>query len=100
MYAYDAGTNVGERPNKGCGLKPRDAVNADLSTCASKNATTVAGWYAFTKTIKSRDYQCSLSTESAEQFAVSLQVRAQRPSNMESIWNELMVGVWPQGHAQ
>lgn len=98
IYAYDAGTNVDTRGAKGCGLKPRDATNADLSTCASKNATTVAGWNAFTSTISSRDYQCSLSTANAGQFAVSLQVRANRPPHIDDIWNELMVDLWPQNH--
>ncbi|MEG1039160.1 MAG: hypothetical protein RSE94_04485 [Pseudomonas sp.] len=98
IYAYDAGTIVGARPNKGCGLKPTFSATADLSTCASKNATTVQNWYNFTKTIPNRDYQCSLSTQNAAQFAVSYQVRANRPPNMEALWNEMMVNLWPQGH--
>ncbi|MFF7109239.1 hypothetical protein [Pseudomonas sichuanensis] len=98
IYAYDAGTIVGTRPAKGCGLKPRSSTNADLSTCASKNATTVSSWYAFTQTIPNRDYQCSLSTANAAQFAVSYQVRANRPPNMEALWNEMMVNLWPQNH--
>ncbi|WP_342648743.1 hypothetical protein [Pseudomonas sp. REB1044] len=97
IYAYDAGTIVGTRAAKGCGLKPRTApATADLSTCAIKNATTVSNWYAFTKTIPNRDFQCSLSTQDAAQFAVSYQVRANRPGNMEALWNEMMVNLWPQ----
>lgn len=98
IYAYDAGTLVGTRPDKGCGLKQERVSDDDLSTCAGKNATTVEGWYAFTKSLAHRDYQCSLSTRKADQFAVSYQVRANKPDNMNAAWNELMVELWPQGH--
>lgn len=98
IYAYDAGTIVGPRSAKGCGLKPRSALTVDFSTCASVNAVTVQGWYAYTRTIRNRDYQCSLSTQDPSQFAVSYKVRASRPDNMEALWNEMMVDLWPQNH--
>jgi hypothetical protein len=96
IYAYDAGTLVGPRGEKGCGLKPRSAPRADVSSCASVNVRTVAQWYAYTKTIQNRDYQCSLSTADATQFAASFQVRANRPPNMDALWNEMMVKTWDQ----
>ncbi|WP_268799873.1 hypothetical protein [Pseudomonas huanghezhanensis] len=96
IYAYDASTIVGVRGAQGCGLKPRGVAAADISTCSSVNATTLTGWYPYTKTIPNRDYQCSLSTQNASQFSVSLQVRANRPPNMEALWNELTVGLWAQ----
>jgi len=96
IYAYDAGTLVGPRGEKGCGLKPRSAPRADVSSCASVNVRTVAQWYAYTKTIQNRDYQCSLSTADATQFAASFQVRANRPPNMDALWNEMMVKTWAQ----
>lgn len=96
IYAYDAGTLVGVRGAQGCGLKPRSATNADASTCASVGVQTVAQWYAYTRTIANRDYQCSLSTADAAQFAASFQVRANRPPNMDALWNEMMVRTWTQ----
>jgi hypothetical protein len=95
-YAYDAGTIVGVRPSKGCGLKPRVNPAADLSSCSSVNVRTVTQWYEYTKTLPNRDYQCSLSTADPVQFATSIQVRADRPPNMEALWNELMITTWPQ----
>lgn len=97
-YAYDAGTNVGSRPGKGCGLKPRSATNADLSTCASVNVRSAAEWQSYTRNLASRDYQCSLSTVDANQFAITQQVRANRPPNIGDIWNELLIDLWPQNH--
>ncbi|UXZ97771.1 hypothetical protein K3169_07775 [Pseudomonas phytophila] len=96
VYAYDAGTLVGARGNRGCGLKPRNFQLADISTCAGVGVQTVDQWYAYTRTILNRDYQCSLSTASPEQFMVSLKVRENRPPNMEALWNEVMVKVWAQ----
>lgn len=96
IYAYDAGTLVGTRGAQGCGLKPRSAIDADPSTCGNVGVRTVAQWYAYTKTIANRDYQCSLSTADATQFAASFQVRAKRPANMDALWNEMMVKTWPQ----
>lgn len=96
IYAYDAGTLVGIRGAQGCGLKPRSALDGDVSTCRSVGVQTVAQWYAYTRTIPNRDYQCSLSTADATQFAASFQVRSQRPPNMEAFWNEMMVKLWPQ----
>jgi hypothetical protein len=96
IYAYDAGTLVGVRGAQGCGLKPRSATNADASTCASVGVQTVAQWYAYTRTIANRDYQCSLSTANVAQFAASFQVRANRPPNMDALWNEMMVRTWAQ----
>jgi len=96
IYAYDAGTLVGVRGAQGCGLKPRSAANLDASTCAGVGVRTVAQWYAYTKTLLNRDYQCSLSTADAAQFAVSFQVRANRPPNMEALWNEMMARTWGQ----
>ncbi|MBD8616218.1 hypothetical protein [Pseudomonas rhizosphaerae] len=97
IYAYDAGTIVGARSDKGCGLKARSLTAADLSSCSTQGVQTPAQWYAYTKQIPSRDYQCSLSMQIAEQFATSIAVRANKPSNMDSIWNEIMVETWPQG---
>jgi hypothetical protein len=96
IYAYDAGTLVGVRGAQGCGLKPRSAPLRDISTCGSLGVRTVAQWYAYTRTLANRDYQCSLSTADATQFATSFQVRANRPSNMEALWNEMMAKLWPQ----
>jgi hypothetical protein len=96
IYAYDAGTLVGVRGAQGCGLKPRSAPMADASTCTNVGVSTVAQWYTYTKTLPNRDYQCSLSTANAAQFAVSFQVRANRPPNMEALWNEMMVKTWAQ----
>jgi hypothetical protein len=95
-YAYDAGTLVGVRSDKGCGIKTRSANLADLSSCSSVNVRTPTQWYAYTATIPNRDYQCSLSTIDSTQFATSIQVRADRPDNMEALWNEIMVTTWPQ----
>ena len=97
IYAYDAGTIVGARSDKGCGLKVRSLNAADLSSCSAKGVRTPAQWYAYTQEIPNRDYQCSLSTKDAVQFATSLKVRASKPNNMDSIWNEVMVKTWPQG---
>lgn len=99
IYAYDAGTLVGVRGAQGCGLKPRAARYADASTCSSVGVQTVAQWYAYTKTIANRDYQCSLSTADPSQFLASLQVRANKPANIEALWNEMMAKLWPQDTA-
>ncbi|MEB0094453.1 hypothetical protein QN408_24915, partial [Pseudomonas sp. CCI4.2] len=98
IYAYDAGTIVGVRSNSGCGLKPRSVPAADLSSCSSVNVRTVEQWYTYTQTLLNRDYQCSLSTADAVQFATSYQVRAKRPPNMEALWNEIMITTWPQDY--
>jgi hypothetical protein len=97
-YAYDASTLVGEIPDKGCGLRRSIQPAADLSSCASVNVKTVAQWYEYAKTIPDRTYQCSLSTADPAQFAVSIQVRANRAPNMFADWNEIMITTWPQGY--
>ena len=91
IYAYDAGTLVGARGDKGCALKART-----LGSCTSVGVSTSEQWYAYTQTIPNRDYQCSLSTDDPVQFQTSLAVRANRPPNMDASWNELMVADWGQ----
>lgn len=98
IYAYDAATAVGVRSGKGCGLKPRSVAAADLSTCASVNVTTEATWYAYSSKLPDRNYQCSLSTQNAAQFAISYKVRSNPPPNIKAAWNELMVNLWPQNY--
>ncbi|WP_287812882.1 hypothetical protein [Pseudomonas sp.] len=92
IYAYDAGTLVGARGDKGCALKARS-----LGSCTSQNVSTPAQWYAYTQTLANRDYQCSLSTDDPVQFQTSITVRANRPANMEALWNEMMIADWGQG---
>lgn len=91
IYAYDAGTLVGARGDKGCALKARS-----LGSCTSVGVSTPAQWYAYTQTLANRDYQCSLSTDDPVQFQTSLTVRANRPANMEALWNEVMIADWGQ----
>lgn len=91
IYAYDAGTLVGARGAKGCALKARS-----LGSCTSVGVSTPTQWYNYTKTIPNRDYQCSLSTDDPVQFQTSITVRANRPANMEALWNEVMIADWGQ----
>ncbi|WAH57609.1 hypothetical protein LZ023_32385 [Pseudomonas silvicola] len=92
IYAYDSGTLVGTRGDRGCALKART-----LGSCTALGVSTPAQWYAYTKTLPNRDYQCSLSTDDPAQFQTSITVREQRPANMEALWNEVMVADWGQG---
>jgi hypothetical protein len=95
IYAYDAWTALPDRPDAGCGLQP-SAITPDLSTCSQVNAATEANWHAFTATLSRQQDQCSLSTQDPQQFATSLKVRANRPSNMPDAWNEVLLKTWDQ----
>jgi len=71
---------------------------ADPSTCAGKAATELNSWHAFTQQLTHRVQQCSLSTQSAAQFAVAIQARALSvPTSVFSTWNELLIKVWAAG---
>lgn len=102
VYAYDAWTALPERPDHGCGIQPQ----AELSSCASKNATTVEGWQTYSRALTSPPgttptrFQCSLSTQDAEQFAVSYKVRANRPPKFPDVYNEILIKTWAQGTPQ
>ena len=100
IYAYDGWTFAGERREAGCGLRLRAAPGSDPSSCASRNATTVQGWYNHARTINHNSLQCSLSTRDAAQFAVSYQVRNNPPADIRdrvrAPWNELMAAIWVQ----
>ncbi len=70
---------------------------ADLSTCASVNADTSTSWNTYTRQLTHPSYQCSLSTQSATQFAASLTAREYPMPMMYSTWNELLIKVWRAG---
>lgn len=73
-------------------------VLADLSTCASVNATTLTTWYTYNSTRPDNWHQCSLSTQNAAQFDVSLQARTYTAIRWYVNWNEVLIKVWPAGN--
>jgi hypothetical protein len=92
IYPYNAGTSGMSPMGKGCNASATTPPSAgdDLSTCASKNATTVDSWLTYTKT----NPQCSLSTQDPAQFMTLLGVRAASPGN--TAHNEMMIEAWSQ----
>jgi hypothetical protein len=92
IYPYNAGTSGMTPLGKGCDAEAKVAPppNDDLSTCTSKQATTVESWLAYTKTKP----QCSLSMQDPAQFMTMLGVRAASPGN--TAHNEVMVEAWAQ----
>jgi len=97
IYPHDAWTANVTRPNRGCGLKAKNDATADLSSCASKNVRTLAQWTAYAPTVPHPSYQCSLSTQEAAQFYVSLQARSVSAPSIYRTWNELMITTWASG---
>lgn len=92
IYPYNAGTSGMTPLGKGCDAQAtsQPLPDQDLSTCQSKNATTVETWLAYTKT----NPQCSLSMQDPAQFITMLGVRAASPGN--TAHNEVMVQAWAQ----
>jgi hypothetical protein len=72
---------------------------ADVSTCASVNANTLATWYEFSRALSALMYQCSLSAQNTEQFDTSLKARGYSLPAGSTTWNELLIRVWPSGIA-
>ncbi len=70
---------------------------ADMSTCAGVGAATLATWKVYTDRVPHPANQCSLSTQFAAQFDVSLKARQYPMPVMYSTWNELLIKVWPTG---
>ncbi|MCD5976016.1 hypothetical protein [Pseudomonas quasicaspiana] len=97
IYPHDAWTANVTRPNHGCGLKAKNDALADLSSCASKNVITLAQWTAYAPTVPHPSNQCSLSTEDAAQFYVSLQARSVAAPLIYRTWNEIMMTTWALG---
>jgi hypothetical protein len=95
IYVHNASTS-GNLRDKGCGLRPRSNIAADLSSCASINVRTLAQWSAHAATLPGAGYQCSLSTQDASQFQVSIQARANINFPYKSAWNEVMIATWAQ----
>lgn len=94
IYANDAGTLVGDRRDKGCGIRVRSLSAADLSSCAAVNVRTLAQWITYSTPLPAPSYQCSLSTQDPAQFQVSIEARATGIHSRD--WNEMMVATWPQ----
>lgn len=92
IYPYNAGTSAMTPLGKGCNAAATTQLpaDADLSTCASKNATTVDSWLAYIKT----SAQCSLSVQDPAQFMTMVGVRAASPGN--TAHNELLIETWAQ----
>lgn len=92
VYPYNASTSGMTPLGKGCNSaattppQPTD----DLSSCSSKNATTVDSWLAYTKT----SAQCSLSVQDPTQFMTMLGVRNATPAN--TAHNEFLIETWSQ----
>lgn len=95
IYANDASTLSGGRTDKGCGIRVRSTSAADLSSCAAVNVRTLAQWVTYSTSLSDPSYQCSLSTQDAAQFQVSIEARA--TGILLVGWNELMVGTWAPG---
>ncbi|WP_268799872.1 hypothetical protein [Pseudomonas huanghezhanensis] len=70
---------------------------ADESTCAGVNAATLSTWYTYFSKLTNTSYQCSLSTQNAAQFDVSLKARQYTGLSGYYQWNELLVKLWPSG---
>ncbi|PHN32786.1 hypothetical protein [Pseudomonas sp. ICMP 561] len=100
IYANDAGTLVGVRPAKGCGLKTERNLAGDLSTCSGVGVRTLAQWNAYTNPLPKPAYQCSLSTQDPAQFQISIDARKNTAPNVWRRWNEIMIATWAQdiGH--
>ncbi|RMR02466.1 hypothetical protein ALP94_00220 [Pseudomonas savastanoi pv. glycinea] len=94
IYVHNASTS-GNMRDKGCGMRPRSNIAADLSSCASINVRTLAQWSAHAATLPNAAYQCSLSTQDASQFQVSIQARANINFPYKTAWNEVMIATWP-----
>lgn len=94
IYVHNASTS-GNTRDKGCGMRPRSNIAADLSSCASINVRTLAQWSAHAATLPGAAYQCSLSTQDASQFQVSIQARANINFPYKTAWNEVMIATWP-----
>jgi hypothetical protein len=95
IYPYNAATSGMTPLGKGCNATATSQLppDADFSTCASKNATTVDSWLAYIKT----SAQCSLSVQDPDQFVTMLGVRAASPGN--TAHNELLIATWAQNVA-
>ncbi|MGE8322933.1 MAG: hypothetical protein ACN6OX_07615, partial [Pseudomonas sp.] len=98
IYAHDAWTVTGARQQHGCGRRTRALGPNDNSSCDSVGATTYTGWVNFTRGIPHISYQCSLSTQDAAQFALSIAVRnipaSTFPNLQTADWNELIAKIW------
>ena len=70
---------------------------ADVSTCATVNASTPATWKAYTGRLSHPRKQCSLSAKAADQFNTSVKVREYAIPGINSPWNELLIKIWPKG---
>lgn len=92
VYPNNAGTSGMTPLGKGCNsaATTQPLPTDDLSSCASKNATTVDSWLAYTKT----SAQCSLSVQDPAQFMTMLGVRAATPAN--TAHNECLIETWAQ----
>lgn len=93
IYVHNASTSSNLR-DKGCGMRPRSHIAGDLSSCASINVRTLAQWNAHAAALPSAAYQCSLSTQDAAQFQVSIQARANINIPFKTLWNEVMIATW------
>ncbi len=98
IYAHDAWTFTGARQQHGCGRRTRALGPNDNSSCDAVGATTYTGWVNFTRGIPHISYQCSLSTNDAAQFALSIVVRrvpaGTFPKLQTAKWNELIANIW------
>lgn len=98
IYAHDAWTFTGARQKHGCGRRTRALGPNDNSSCDAVGATNYTGWVNFTRGLSHISFQCSLSTQDAAQFALSIAVRnipaSTFPNLQLAAWNELIANLW------